>query len=417
MARTPPQPRPPPSSFPMNPMPDVWTVKRAPFMEQVPISRSSSSNSIYRSSVGAILAAESRPSTPSVPSFRPPFLAPSSRPSSSLWSPPTYNSQLVSSANASTTALPHLSKPKPPLPSTRLSGPIEKSDKPWLSSREPGAMASYLTTLLFIFLGLGGAAVLCWQGVTNVLLIDQSKLCSVLSEDFSSQDLDTSTWNKDIELGGFGNGEFEMTTDSSSNLFISNNQLYIMPTLTSDVISSASIFNGANYTLEGCTTSNTSACTVQSNSLVGSVINPVQSARINTQGKKNIRYGKVEVRAKLPRGYALRSYVLPYVTYYFFSDWLWPAIWMLPENNTYGPWPASGEIDIMEARGNGPTYPAQGSNYVRSTLNYGPLPTVFNQIFGWLVFFLFFFLFLQLKSHPGFGKNVPHSTKPSTPTH
>ena len=56
---------------------------------------------------------------------------------------------------------------------------------------------------------------------------------------------------------------------------------------------------------------------------------------------------------------------------------------MLPENNTYGPWPASGEIDIIEARGNGPTYPAQGSNFVRSSLNYGPLPTVFNQIFGW----------------------------------
>jgi len=56
---------------------------------------------------------------------------------------------------------------------------------------------------------------------------------------------------------------------------------------------------------------------------------------------------------------------------------------MLPENNTYGPWPASGEIDIVEARGNGPTYPAQGSNFVRSSLNYGPLPTVFNKIYGW----------------------------------
>ena len=61
---------------------------------------------------------------------------------------------------------------------------------------------------------------------------------------------------------------------------------------------------------------------------------------------------------------------------------------MLPENNTYGAWPASGEIDIIEARGNGPTYPAQGSNFVRSSLNYGPLPTVLNQIYGWLVFFL-----------------------------
>jgi len=54
------------------------------------------------------------------------------------------------------------------------------------------------------------------------------------------------------------------------------------------------------------------------------------------------------------------------------GDWLWPAIWMLPKYNQYGSWPASGEIDIMEARGNLPSYPAQGSNYVRSSLNYGP---------------------------------------------
>ena len=109
------------------------------------------------------------------------------------------------------------------------------------------------------------------------------------------------------------------------------------------------------------------------------------SGRINTRGKKTIKYGKVEVRAKLPQG-----------------DWLWPAIWMLPEGNdtstpegtgVYGGWPASGEIDvcrmvfaaslsmltclaqIMEARGNLPTYPAQGSNYVRSSMNYGPFPS------------------------------------------
>ena len=62
------------------------------------------------------------------------------------------------------------------------------------------------------------------------------------------------------------------------------------------------------------------------------------SGRINTRGKKSIKYGKVEVRAKLPQG-----------------DWLWPAIWMLPEGNdtstaqgtgVYGAWPVSGEIDV-----------------------------------------------------------------------
>lgn len=51
------------------------------------------------------------------------------------------------------------------------------------------------------------------------------------------------------------NGEFEMTTNNPSNVYINNGQLYIMPTLTSDTIDGgySSIMNGANYTLSGCT--------------------------------------------------------------------------------------------------------------------------------------------------------------------
>ncbi|KAF5370981.1 hypothetical protein D9615_006309 [Tricholomella constricta] len=64
----------------------------------------------------------------------------------------------------------------------------------------------------------------------------------------------------------------------------------------------------------------------------GQIINPVQSARISTKRSASTKFGKVEVRAKIPKG-----------------DWQWPAIWMLPVDNKYGPWPLSGEIDIMEA--------------------------------------------------------------------
>jgi len=81
-----------------------------------------------------------------------------------------------------------------------------------------------------------------------------------------------------------------------------------------------------------------------------------------------MEYGRVEVVAKIPTG-----------------DWMWPAIWMLPVDNAYGAWPLSGEIDIMEARGNGPSYPKQGTNYVRGSLNWGPL-TWLNEVFktyGW----------------------------------
>jgi beta-glucanase (GH16 family) len=55
------------------------------------------------------------------------------------------------------------------------------------------------------------------------------------------------------------------------------------------------------------------------------------SASINTLGRLELLYGRVEVRAKLPTG-----------------NGSWPAIWMLGTNHVQVGWPACGEIDIME---------------------------------------------------------------------
>ena len=79
---------------------------------------------------------------------------------------------------------------------------------------------------------------------------------------------------------------------------------------------------------------------------------PYSSTRILTKGLYSQKYGKIEVRAKVPGGKGL-----------------WPAIWMMPEDSVYGTWAASGEIDIMEGWGHdtskmcgtihyGSTYPA-----------------------------------------------------------
>lgn len=54
------------------------------------------------------------------------------------------------------------------------------------------------------------------------------------------------------------------------------------------------------------------------------------------------------------------------------GDWLWPAIWMLPTDQDFGGWPASGEVDILESRGNDGSYPAGGNNAFGSTLHWGP---------------------------------------------
>jgi beta-glucanase (GH16 family) len=81
--------------------------------------------------------------------------------------------------------------------------------------------------------------------------------------------------------------------------------LYIVPTLTSDIIGQAAITDGyaLNLTSEGiCTSSNVSQCTAISNISTGSIINPVRSARLITKNKASLRYGKVEVEARMPTG-------------------------------------------------------------------------------------------------------------------
>lgn len=137
-----------------------------------------------------------------------------------------------------------------------------------------------------------------------------------------------------------------------------------MPTLTTETTDITADQMYSNFTLNlnkgaggdgSCTSDKNSSCFIRSDPTEGYMIPPVRSARLTTKGKKSIRYGQVEVVAKLPEG-----------------DWLWPAIWMMPENNVYGEWPRSGEIDIMESRGNSREYSEGGRNVYYGTTHWGP---------------------------------------------
>jgi hypothetical protein len=123
---------------------------------------------------------------------------------------------------------------KPPQPSTRLVQPLTSTDKPWMSKRQPGVLSSYILTLIFIVIGLGCAAILCFFGYNDIFLLDESNLCKVMDENFSGSDLNTDYWNVEVQMGGFGNNEFQMTSRDPENLFIRNNQLYIQPTLSTE---------------------------------------------------------------------------------------------------------------------------------------------------------------------------------------
>ncbi len=58
------------------------------------------------------------------------------------------------------------------------------------------------------------------------------------------------------------------------------------------------------------------------------------SSRITTQNKFDFKYGRVDIRAAMPKGQGL-----------------WPALWMLGKNISTVNWPKCGEIDILEMIG------------------------------------------------------------------
>lgn len=127
----------------------------------------------------------------------------------------------------------------------------------------------------------------------------------VWSDEFETNGLvDTARWNYDTRGNtyGWGNNEKQWyTVADTDNAIIRNGVLTI--TAIKELI------EGKDYS----------------------------SARLTTKGKGDWLYGKVELRAILPSGKGT-----------------WPAIWMLPTENTYGGWPKSGEIDIMEHVGYDP---------------------------------------------------------------
>jgi beta-glucanase (GH16 family) len=133
----------------------------------------------------------------------------------------------------------------------------------------------------------------------------------VWSDEFNGTSVDTNHWK--FETGnhnGWGNHELEYYTDRPDNACVSNGVLHI--------VARREFTNGFSYT----------------------------SARIKGQGLFSKKYGRFEFRAKVPRG---KGY--------------WPALWLMPEHSPYGGWPACGEIDVMENRGN---YPA----VVQGTIHY-----------------------------------------------
>jgi beta-glucanase (GH16 family) len=138
--------------------------------------------------------------------------------------------------------------------------------------------------------------------------LDSREWSLLWSDEFSGQKgtaPSASNWSYDIGTGtdGWGNQELQFYTNRPENVALDGEGHLV-------ITARKESFSGRSFT----------------------------SARINTKGKFQHTYGRIEASIKNPHG-----------------PGIWPAFWMLGSQIDVVGWPKSGEIDIMEMRGQDPS--------------------------------------------------------------
>jgi len=133
----------------------------------------------------------------------------------------------------------------------------------------------------------------------------------VWSDEFNQAELDRTKWASETSCWGGGNNEKQCYTDRPDNIRIHDGMLKL--------VAKSEVFT--DY-----------AMPQDFDDRGDRVTQPYTSGKIRTKGLASWTYGRFEARIKLPQGQGT-----------------WPAFWMMSEEDNYGGWPLSGEIDIVES--------------------------------------------------------------------
>ncbi|OBV12145.1 family 16 glycosylhydrolase [Erythrobacter dokdonensis] len=134
----------------------------------------------------------------------------------------------------------------------------------------------------------------------------------VWADEFAGDSLDRTKWTPEVSCWGGGNWERQCYTDRPENIAVEGGLLLLK--------AKKERFSGPARPPEIAENPNPR------------MSQPYTSGKVRTIGLHAWRYGRIEVRAKVPAGQGT-----------------WPAVWMMPNQPVYGGWPRSGEIDILEA--------------------------------------------------------------------
>ena len=133
----------------------------------------------------------------------------------------------------------------------------------------------------------------------------------VWSDEFNGSQLDREKWIPETSCWGGGNNEKQCYTDRPDNIRLEDGVLKL--------IAKAETFTGLEMPQDW-------------KDRGAEITQPYSSGKVRTKGLASWQYGRFEASIKLPKGQGT-----------------WMAFWMMPEIDTYGTWPLSGEIDIVES--------------------------------------------------------------------
>ncbi|RHY64055.1 hypothetical protein DYB38_000992 [Aphanomyces astaci] len=183
----------------------------------------------------------------------------------------------------------------------------------------------------------------CFAGTTPCTLPTERL---VFSDSFDT--LDLAKWQHEITMTGHRTSFMHMSTADQANSYVANGHLVLAPTLSAPVVgfldnSTVDLWGTSPATL--CTSNFNHGCLQTGTG--ANILPPIRSATLRTEKSFSFRYGRVEVRAKVPTG-----------------KWLRPVFRLLPKYDSYGEWPQSGEVVLFEGREDGQA--------VESRVHYGP---------------------------------------------
>ena len=200
-----------------------------------------------------------------------------------------------------------------------------------LEVRAYGESGRYLKNTTQITVEVDGGTIDPEDGYTTPLNYDG--MTRIWEDEFNGNTLNASDWTHEIGNGNNGWGNNELQYYRAENTTVGDGLLTIE--------AKKETFEGRNYT----------------------------SSRLITKDKVEFKYGRIDIRARLPKGQGI-----------------WPALWMLGANIDQASWPGCGEIDIMEMVGG-----RGGDNTTHGTIhwdnngqyaNYGDAYTLLNGIFN-----------------------------------